>query len=440
MIHHKEWNIFLLQVFTERSNIAGKAEIIMRNKLSTMWLRQVVLQTLFVRLAPFAVSFLFLSFLIVGSTAYPQSPLPAKIVKPKQGLIRLSTQVAYGSNLDHFYGKAALVFDDQYAYLAGPGGLYRTALPLTSQSTFDLVGFQNKNIFNLYVNNGSLYVLKESIATQGGPATDHSFLRSDDHGATFVPLDSQLQECIQDSCEFLAPTQAIFKNGLIFVNAGAGGNLFVTANNGASWTALMGSFHRMLADWQALELINNRMLVGGASFEEGYLQGGALRPDFLGWKQLPSDVVAPNLANRGARIIKNKPNTSDVYAGVAGGLLKSTDGGQNFQYVIAYPITSPVFPYANDILFPSRAANVVVLAGRDSGKPFLAYSKDNGETWMDISAKVQSTVADPGSGSSTSSIDFLVEDANGNIFAGVVYGPTHTLKILQLQFNSAMFR
>jgi hypothetical protein len=303
-----------------------------------------------------------------------------------------------------------------------------------------LIGFQNRNIFNLYVHDGSLYVLKQSIATDSGPATDHSFLRSDDHGTTFVPLDNGLEECISGSCEYLAPTEAIFQNGLIFINAGAGENLFVTSDNGSSWTPLMGSFHRMIGDYEAFELIGNRMVLGGDSLDDGYLKRGTLNADMLTWDQPPANVAAPDLQNRPALVIKSKPNSSDVYAAIVGGLLKSTDGGQNFRYVVGYSVFGSPCPFIKDIMFPSHGSNVIVVAGRDAENPFLAYSKDNGETWLDISAKVRSMVSESGNNNLTSSIDFVSEDAGGNIFAGVVYGPTHTLKLLSLQFNSVAFR
>jgi hypothetical protein len=385
-----------------------------------------------------------LVFLLIGTRGvFAQqsfTPIPARQTKTKPGLVRLGLEIPYSRQPDHPNAKASLVFDAQFAYLASPDGLYRTALPITSQSTFRLIGFENRNIFNLYVHDGSLYVLKESIATQGSSATDHSFLRSDDHGVTFVPLDNGLEECLSGYCEYLSPIEAIVKNGLIFINAGAGENLFVTANNGLSWTPLMGSFHRMIGGYQAFELTSNRMVVGGDSLDDGYLRTGTLNADMLTWDQPPANVAAPDLQGRPTLVVKAKPNSSDEYAAVVGGLLKSTDGGQNFRYVVSYSMYGSLCPFIKDIMFPSHAPNVVVIAGRDPEHPFLAYSKDNGETWLDISAKVRSMVSDTGTGSSASSIDFLSEDTNGQIFAGVIYGPTHTLKILRLEFNSAAYR
>jgi hypothetical protein len=386
-----------------------------------------------------------LSFLLVFLTCFvnaqpPTTPLPARETKAKIGLIRLNGQLLYDRDYSNPYASAALVFDEQFAYVSNPGGLYRAPLPLTSHSAFNFIGFQDANIFNLYVNNGSLYVLKESVANEGTSATDHSFLRSDDHGQTFVPIDDSLEECNSGYCEHLSPTQAMFVGRSIIVNAGGPGNLQITRDSGASWTSLLGSMHRLLCMSQALEIVGDRVIVGGDCLETGFLQQGFLRFDARAWAQPPANVVYPDLQVRSVLSIKGKPNSTDVYASISGGLLKSSDNGQNFNYVLNYTPATAKYPYASAVLFPSHAPSVVVIAGYDAYQPFLAYSKDNGESWLDISAQVQTLVAASGTGSPNSSIDFVSEDRDGDIFAGVRYGPTKQLKILRLQFNLPIYR
>ncbi len=113
--------------------------------------------------------------------------LPALQRKVRQGLIRVQNNLVYGNTLP-FYTGGALVFDDTYAYIATPNGLFRTAKQITADSSFELIGFQNQAITNLYVHNNALYVLKRSEETRGTQATDHSFLKSEDRGATFIRL------------------------------------------------------------------------------------------------------------------------------------------------------------------------------------------------------------------------------------------------------------
>ncbi len=135
---------------------------------------------------------------------------------------------------------ARLVFDDQHGYFATPDGLFRTDKHLTGQSNLEPIGFKNRFITNLYINNEKLYVLKEAEQTDDGPASDHGFLRSDDRGDTFIPLDNSLQECLREYCGFIWPTQAEFRDNLIFLNAGGGMNLLVSERRGRKLAASFG--------------------------------------------------------------------------------------------------------------------------------------------------------------------------------------------------------
>ena len=372
-------------------------------------------------------------------TQTPTTPLIPRNFKPRPGLIRVISELSLGRIFSHPNASADLVFDDSFAFIATPDGLYRTPLPLSPQSSFKLIGFQNANIFRLYVHQGSLYVLKESVANAGDTAIDHSILRSDDHGSTFIPIDGALQECGSGFCEYLAANQAMFVGRTIIVNAGFN-NLLISDDDGASWTPLLGGFHRGLCAAQPFEMIGHRMMVGGdCPLENGFIESGILSSNMSGWLQSPALADTPNMNLRSVFTIRGKPNSTDVYAGVYAGLLKSNDAGQSFRFVFVYPTIAASDPFVKTIFFPSRAPNVIVAAGRDSGRLFLAYSKDNGETWLDISSAVQPFVGAENSSSSTS-VDFIKEDSHGNIFAGVVYNATKTFKLLQLNFNAAAYR
>lgn len=377
-----------------------------------------------------------------------ENDLPTLQRKVKSGLIRVQNNLVYGENNSDFQvGKAALVFDDIYAYVATPNGLYRTAKTITANSSFELIGFQNKSILNLYVHNNTLYVLKHSRATLSNRATDHSFLKSEDHGATFIPMDGALEYCFRGYCSFLTPTQAIFKDNLIFLNAGAGLNLQVSNNNGASWIPLSGTLEPNVCSEPPFEIIGTRVLVGGeCPLDFAYLRAGMLRPDLLDWLSLqhrPTSVVTPELANRNFHFIKHKPNSSDVYAGVEGGVLKSTDNGQSFRFIIKYPLDSRIYPYVLNILFHSKNPNVIVVGGEERGplhRLFLAYSKDNGETWLDISNKTQFLIGAPSNTVVPDWVQFIVEDPEGRVLAGVTRPETKTLTIVQLRVDVAAFR
>ena len=301
-----------------------------------------------------------------------------------------------------------------------PSGLYRAPAPLGPASQFKLVGFHGLPIIKVYVHQGVLYVLKYGQETKGGPATEHSFLKSVDHGSTYIPIDNGLQECLGGFCSYLTPTEALFKDDLIYLNAGGGPNLMFSNNGGASWTSLLGTMQQMSCASQPFELVGTRMMVGGMCLDTAYLKGGTLQPDLMSWTQLPADVSTPPLGLRLVQIIKNKPGTTDVYAGIGGGLLKSTDSGQTFRYVLQYS-GGNMFPYVGSIFFPANNPNLIIIGGRDNNRtgPFLAYSRDNGETWYDISPRALIYAGPPGEGTNLDQIDFVAQDPQGRIYAGL---------------------
>ncbi len=69
----------------------------------------------------------------------PEENLSALLIKSKPGLIKLNNILAYGE--PNPFGAAALAFDNSYAYVATPNGLFRTPLPLTSANQFENLCF-----------------------------------------------------------------------------------------------------------------------------------------------------------------------------------------------------------------------------------------------------------------------------------------------------------
>lgn len=372
------------------------------------------------------------TLLFLALSAYPQ--IPALATKPKPGLVKAAFSIPFADTPSSYYDDGGMAFDDLYAYVATPAGLYRAPTPLGPGSQFQLVGFQGKPVINVYVHQNVLYVLKYAEEMKGGPAVDRSFYKSVDHGATYTAIDNGLEECIGNWCSYLTSTQALFKDNLIYLNAGAGHNLIVSNNGGASWTSLIGTMQHMVCNYQPFELIGTRVVMGGQCLDTGYLQAGTLRPDLMGWTQLPAMFGAAELGGRSVNLVRNKPGTPDVYVGVAGGLMKSTDSGQTFRYVIQHS-GGPTFPYIEEILFPSNLPNVIVVGGRDNFRtgPFLAYSKDNGETWYDISARARLFAGPPGESTWFDEIDFISQDPQGRIYAGLRHLDTNTMIILQIR-------
>jgi hypothetical protein len=189
----------------------------------------------------------------------------------------------------------------------------------------------------------------------------------------------------------------------------------------------------------AFELIDNRVLMGGeCPLDMAYLWGGALRPDYLGW--VPGGelkpVSAPPLANRNFQFIERREGSSLVFAGVEGGLLKSSDSGFSFRFVVQYPISGPVpiYPYIRHILFPSNYPDLFITGGFDkhNATSYLAYSTDHGESWTDFSALSHTPELSP------FDVAFLTEDIQGRVLLGLVSHQTQTVTIAEILIETPL--
>jgi hypothetical protein len=87
----------------------------------------------------------------------------------------------------------------------------------------------------------TLYVLAGTREVPENETLEHSLLQSTDRGASFEPIDAGLKVCTFGYCQYLASTELIAQNKLLFVNAGEGRNLLLSADLGDNWTVLSGS-------------------------------------------------------------------------------------------------------------------------------------------------------------------------------------------------------
>src|SRR5215216_580141 len=202
-----------------------------------------------------ALTFLFVS----SSSTWTQNPVNAAGFSGQITGTKTVQVVPFQKSLG--VSQVRLVFDDQFAYLATPDGLFRTSRSLSETSPRTLI-FAGEGFLNLYVRNNILYVLKEGGDPRSNTLEAHSFLKSTDHGQTFVPLDEGLKWCFQQWCGYLSATEAFFSDNLIFLAAGGGSNFFVSQDEGKNWKLLQG-FAEPASCACVFEMIGNKVLFGG---------------------------------------------------------------------------------------------------------------------------------------------------------------------------------
>jgi hypothetical protein len=284
---------------------------------------------------------------------------------------------------------AKIAFDGGFAYVSSPDGqVYRTP-SLTTTSPLTEV-YAARSITDLVDTHNTLYVLVGTTGVPENEVLQHSLLQSTDHGASFVPIDEGLKACALGYCEYLSSTELIAENNLLFVNAGEGRNLLVSADLGDHWTALSGSVEHYVCTHSAFQITGSTVLQGGeCPLDIAFLDRGTLQADRLAW--IPGGELkptqTPDLENRNVMAIKAQPNTDVRLAGAEGAVLRSVDGGQSFSYALKKVDGDGQYPYVQHILFPSSSPSTPLIGGFDkaTGEPYLAVSKDDGESWVNVS-------------------------------------------------------
>lgn len=303
--------------------------------------------------------------------------------------------------------------DGQFEYLATPQGLYRA--PRLATSTPQLIAFGGEAVHAVAVHEGALYVAKGAV-NEAATHPEHTFVRSTDRGATFTNLDAGLLDCSLLPCAYLVPTRLAFGPGRIYVNAG--GNILVTENDGASWHQLYGLPANGKPAAQVcpvkFELTGTRMLLGGeCPLDVAWLHRGMLKENLVEWADEPLPVTAPEMENRNIQFIRHVGNDV-VYAGIEGALLKSTDGGASFRYVLHYDLEAPDrYPYLGQFVIVPQDPRVMLIGGFDKKNAvgYLAWSRDGGESWQDVSYLVGPAF-----------VSLLTVDADGRVLIGLQDG------------------
>lgn len=346
-----------------------------------------------------------LSLLLAVTIESPRYAVQA--VQPLRALTALETS----EGLQSAYAR-----DAQYEYLALPDGLYRGALLRDPGQPLERIAFAGETVYTVAVNDGKLYVLKGRGSSAHSP--DHTLVRSLDHGATFTPLDEGLLDCGVPPCAYLAGDDIAFAENRIFMNAG--GNVVVTGDDGVTWNVLYGLTDDGKPTGQLCPVeflrVGDRLLLGGeCPLDIAWLSSGRMRPDLLGWAEEPQPVDTPWLENRNVQFIRHLGGETFLVS-VEGGILKSTDNGVTFRWVLYHHIEdSEVYPYIWELLAPPELPGLLVVGGFDkaTAHAYLAYSADNGETWTNASVLLGATLEN-------SAVTMLAQDRDGRLLAVVL--------------------
>lgn len=258
---------------------------------------------------------------------------------------------------------------------------------------------------------GKIYLFQPTF----GSAKEHSLCQFERALEWFAPRDEGLRVCSGLYCERLWMTDLQASGGQLFSNAGAGLNVLASADQGRSWRALLGSVNNYVCTHSAFRIVGQRLLTGGeCPLDIAFLRAYRLAPDGVSLASTePLAVTLPPLENRNVQFIKEAGGR--VFAGVEGGLLRSTDGALSFQFVIYAPPEGPNYPYIGSLLALRNRPDVLLVGGFDkaNGRPYLALSRDGGKRWTDISRGLPGY--DRPGFDATAQVTSLVQDGLGRI-------------------------
>lgn len=259
--------------------------------------------------------------------------------------------------------------------------------------------------------------------------------------ASFIPRDQALRTCNPYFCETLSMQDLKLANNRLYSNAGAGNNLLTSKDKGNTWQVIRGSKDSQMCYPSKFHVLDDRVLVGGEcpldmAFVEAYRltsDGGALASE----NKLP--IILPEMENRNVQFIESVPDTQMVFVGVEGGLLRSTDLGTIFKFVIHEPLTGGKgYPYIGAFLPVKGKPGTIVVGGFDKmhGRPYLAWTEDSGESWKDISKLVPGYDRKTDDEYSTPSISAITQDPDGRIIVVTNERADSQGRLMQLTLGS----
>lgn len=333
-------------------------------------------------------------------------------------------------------GIETVVFSGGSAYIAlgnsatEGSAVLKTALPLTAASSWTPValgacalgpkGEMPARVPKLKMVGETMWLMQPWEERAAPAPQEHSACTLAPQAAGFAPRDQGLRACNEYFCSTLAMTDIKLAGTRLYTNAGAGENLFASSDNGASWRVLRGQFDSMICTHTSFEVVGDRVLVGGeCPLDDAFIDGYQLAQDGMSLaKPDKLAVTTPELENRNVQFIQALPGAQRVFIGVEGGLLRSDDGGKRFKFVIHNPVDgASAYPYVRTLLALKNNPDTLVAGGFDKKnfRPYLAFSRDGGDTWNEISSLLPGYTPAQTGELKASVVNSLAEDPEGRI-------------------------
>ncbi|WP_020652323.1 hypothetical protein [Massilia niastensis] len=385
----------------------------------------------------------------LGGGKGSSTPPPPVVEPPVVTRVDLLSSTARGMESVVFNAGSAYV---SYSNSATEGSaIMKATLPLAAASTWTPVaqggcalgpvGDYIVRAPKLKMVGDTLWMMQPWAERPEPAAQEHSTCILAPQASAFVARDAGLRFCNQYFCETLSMQDIKARGNRLYSNAGAGVNLLSSGDQGATWKAMRGDLASMVCTHTKFEFVGDRVLVGGeCPLDDAFIEAYQLNADGAALASAePLPLTMPELENRNIQFITAIPNTQRVFVGVEGGLLRSEDNGRSFTFVIQHPLSENLaYPYIGSLIALNGKPDTMVIGGFDkkNHRPYMAWSKDGGATWTDVS-KLLPAYDKPQTGDFKAGIvTSIAEDPQGRILFTINENEDQQGRLMQLTLGS----
>lgn len=262
---------------------------------------------------------------------------------------------------------------DKVLFVATTSGLFKKNLE--TDSDFSLMGFINKNVEAIEViDDGAVLV---SIFQKDG-AQPPALYKTLDDGTTWIPLQTdfggEFTEPIFDLEAHPEDNEILYATGTSVVAK--------SLNGGGSWSPVYGDWGGFATGVSVVEInpIGKELWAGGqGAIENGFLLRSKNEVDWDEWADLVDDPTVVK------EITFSDKTPDEVFVGYEGALLKTTDGGETWQTLIASEQNRFYFGIGLQQQNPGRVYTGGWLKTPDA-QPLTIFISDNGgHSWEEFS-------------------------------------------------------